>query len=110
LFVKLGSPEFVLKRIAAVHATYFQGVDIKVEMRGPGSAAIRYTGYEKQHRIIGFAIIGFFRKALEISGAKTCGRRSPHPSKPEKATSSLRFTGLRRDTRMLRVSREQLVN
>lgn len=25
-FVKLGSPEFVIKRIAAVHATYFQGV------------------------------------------------------------------------------------
>jgi hypothetical protein len=70
VFVKLGSPEFVLKRIAAVHATYFQGVDIKVEMMGPGNATIRYTGYEKQHRIIGFAIIGFFRKALEISGAK----------------------------------------
>lgn len=70
VFVKLGSPEFVLKRIAAVHATYFQGVDIKVEMMGPGNATIRYTGYEKQHRIIGFAIIGFFRKALEISGAR----------------------------------------
>jgi hypothetical protein len=70
VFVKLGSPEFVLKRIAAVHATYFNGVDVKVEMMGPGSATIRYTGYEKQHRIIGFAIIGFFRKALEISGAK----------------------------------------
>jgi hypothetical protein len=70
VFVKLGSPEFVLKRIAAVHATYFQGVDIKVEMMGPGNATIRYTGYEKQHRIIGYAIIGFFRKALEISGAK----------------------------------------
>jgi hypothetical protein len=46
-FVKLGSPEFVVKRIAAVHATYF----------------------EKQHRIMGFAIMGFFKKALEISGA-----------------------------------------
>ena len=33
-FVKLGSPEFVVKRIAAVHATYFQGVPIDVQLQG----------------------------------------------------------------------------
>ena len=69
-FVKLGSPEFVIKRIAAVHETYFQGVPIEVHLQGPGQAVVRYTGFEKQHRIMGFAIIGFFKKALEISGAK----------------------------------------
>lgn len=69
-FVKLGSPEFVIKRIAAVHETYFQGVPIEVHLEGPGKAVVRYTGFEKQHRIMGFAIIGFFKKALEISGAK----------------------------------------
>jgi hypothetical protein len=69
-FVKLGSPEFVIKRIAAVHATYFQGVPIEVQMPARGKAIVRYTGFEKQHRIMGFAIIGFFKKALEISGAR----------------------------------------
>ena len=69
-FVKLGSPEFVIKRIAAVHATYFQGVPIEVHLQGTGKALVRYTGFEKQHRVMGFAIIGFFKKALEISGAK----------------------------------------
>jgi len=69
-FVKIGSPEFVIERIAAVHATYFQGVSIEVQSPGPGKALIRYTGYEKQHRIMGFAIVGFFKKALELSGAK----------------------------------------
>jgi len=69
-FVKLGSPEFVIKRIAAVHATYFQGVPIDVQLVGQGKAVVRYTGFGKQHRIMGFAIIGFFKKALEISGAK----------------------------------------
>src|ERR1700740_2248703 len=68
-FVKLGSPEFVIKRIAAVHETYFQGVPIEVRVRGQGKAVVRYAGFEKQHRIMGFAIIGFFKKALEISGA-----------------------------------------
>jgi hypothetical protein len=69
-FVKLGSPEFVIKRIAAVHATYFQGVPIEVHLQGSGRALVRYTGFTRQHRIMGFAIIGFFKKALEISGAK----------------------------------------
>ena len=69
-FVKVGSPEFVIERVAAVHATYFQGVSIEVKSQGSGKAIIRYTGYEKQHRVMGFAIIGFFRKALELSGAK----------------------------------------
>jgi len=69
-FVKLGSPEFVIKRIAAVHATYFQGVPIEVQMQGNCRALVKYTGFEKQHRIMGFAIVGFFKKALEISGAK----------------------------------------
>ena len=69
-FVKFGSPEFVINRIAAVHATYFQGVPIDVQLVGQGKAVVRYTGFGKQHRIMGFAIIGFFKKALEISGAK----------------------------------------
>jgi hypothetical protein len=69
-FVKLGSPEFVIKRIAAVHATYFQGVPIDVQLLGNNRALVKYTGFEKQHRIMGFAIVGFFKKALEISGAK----------------------------------------
>jgi len=69
-FVKLGSPEFVLNRMSAVHRTYFQGVDIKVNLPGPGKAVVKYTGFAKQHRLMGLIIIGFYRKALEISGAK----------------------------------------
>ena len=69
-FVKAGSPEFIIKRIAAVHATYFQGVSVAVQLPEPRKALIKYTGFEKQHRVMGFAIIGFFNKALELSGAK----------------------------------------
>ena len=69
-FVKVGSPEFVIERIAAVHATFFQGVSLTVESPQAGKALIRYKGFQKQHRIIGFAIIGFFNKALELSGTK----------------------------------------
>lgn len=70
LFIKLGSPEFVLKRIAVIHRTYFQGVSVEVRLSGDGKAVVKYTGFEKQHRLIGLSIIGFYRKALELSGAK----------------------------------------
>ncbi len=70
IFVKLGSPEFVLNKMSAIHQSYFRGVSIEVKMTGPNGAIIKYTGFEKQHRIIGFSIIGFYKKALEISGAK----------------------------------------
>ena len=88
-FVKLGSPEFVIKRIAAVHATYFQGVPIEVNLQGSGKAVVRYTGFEKQHRIMGFAIIGFFKKALEISGAKDVVLRFTTPIEEGKEFAEL---------------------
>jgi hypothetical protein len=70
LFVKLGSPEFVLKRIAIVHMTYYNGVNLETTSLTPGRAVLRYTGYEPAHRLIGNVNIGFFKKALEMSGAK----------------------------------------
>jgi hypothetical protein len=88
-FVKLGSPEFVIKRIAAVYATYFQGVPIEVQLQGHGKAVVRYSGFEKQRRIMGFAIIGFFKKALEISGAKDVVLRFTVPIEEGKAFSEL---------------------
>jgi hypothetical protein len=69
IFVKLGSPGFVINRISAVHATYFRGVQIIPETE-KNSATIKYVGFQKQHSILEYTIIGFFRKALEISGAK----------------------------------------
>jgi len=70
VFVKLGSPQFVLSQISIVHKTYFRGVTIEITMEDQNKAIIKYTGFEKQHRLIGLSIIGFYRKALEISGAK----------------------------------------
>src|SRR5208282_3280429 len=89
VFVKLGSPEFVLKRIAAVHATYFQGVPIEVKLLGKGRALVKYTGFEKQHRIMGFAIVGFFKKALEISGARDAAIYFSTPIEDGKGYSEL---------------------
>ena len=69
-FVRFGSPEFVLNRISIVHKSYFRGVSAQIEMQGSDKARIKYVGFEKQHRLAGPSMIGFFKKALEISGAK----------------------------------------
>lgn len=70
VFIQLGSPAFVVKRIAAVHATYFRGINIIPELDDSNEAVIKYAGFASRHEIMGYAIIGFFRKALQISGAK----------------------------------------
>jgi len=70
LFVRLGSPEWIIKRIAAVHVTYFRNVEISPSFQGERRATVRYVGFEPQHRVMEFMILGFYRKALELSGAK----------------------------------------
>jgi hypothetical protein len=70
LFVRLGSPEWIIKRIAAVHVTYFRNVDISPTFTGERRAAVRYAGFARQHRVMELMIVGFYRKALELSGAR----------------------------------------
>jgi hypothetical protein len=70
VFVRLRSPESILKRMGIVHQTYFTGVGIRVEIPEQGRANIRFSGFEAQHRLLEYVIIGFYRKALELCGAK----------------------------------------
>lgn len=70
VFVRIGSPEFVLKRIASIHETYFRGVRVEAQVTPANEAYVRYWGLKKQNRIMENLIIGFHKKALEISGAK----------------------------------------
>jgi hypothetical protein len=69
IFVRIGSPEFVIKGISAVHKSYFKGVELKYEVI-TGRFVGRYLGFEQAHGIMQYSILGFFRKAMTISGAK----------------------------------------
>jgi hypothetical protein len=89
VFVKYGSPMFVVQRIAAVHATYYNGIDILPEARDSHGAIIRYVGLRKRHEIMGYGIIGFFRKALEISGAKDISVKFTVPISDDKEYAEL---------------------
>ena len=59
--------------MSSAHQSYFKGVVVDVSMIEKGKALMKYTGFEKHHHLIGYAIIGFYKKALEISGAKNIG-------------------------------------
>ena len=70
VFVKFGSPEFMLNRISIINQRYFKGVSIHPKMEGSHKAIIKYVGFEKKHRLIELNIWGFYKKAMEISGAE----------------------------------------
>jgi len=91
VFVKLGSPGFVVTRISAVHSTYFKGVEIIPEVENH-SATIKYIGFQKHHEIMEYPIVGFFRKALEISGAKQVTLKFTAPIAQGGAYSELTIT------------------
>jgi len=69
-FVKGKTPKSVLSGLSAIHQTYFRGVDVEIEFLAPGKAIVKYLGFAKQHRLIGLVIIGFYKKALQLCGAK----------------------------------------
>lgn len=70
MFIKLGAPAYVIRRISSVHQTYFNGIHFIPEFGESNEALIKYVGFEPRHEILGYVIVGFYRKALQISGAK----------------------------------------
>lgn len=68
-FVKLGSPEFIIGRISSIHNSYFNGVELEKEI-SDGKFVGRYKGYKAGQGVFEDVIIGFYNKALELSGAK----------------------------------------
>jgi len=88
IFVKVGTPGFVINRISAVHATYFRGVQIIPEIEDK-KAVIKYVGFRKQHRVFQYTIIGFFRKALEMCGATNTAMSFTVPMTEDREYSEL---------------------
>lgn len=88
IFVKVGTPGFVISRISAVHSTYFRGIQIIPEIE-ERMATIKYLGFQKQHQILEYTIRGFFRKALEMCGAKEVAMKFTVPMAEGKEYSEL---------------------
>lgn len=79
VFVRLGSPESLVKRISGAHETYFRGVQIAVLACEKGHALVRYTGFTKRHGVMEHVIVSFYRKGLELAGARKVHARVATP-------------------------------
>jgi hypothetical protein len=79
IFIRLGSPEHIIRRLGGIHQTYFEHVDVAPLFTEERRARVRYTGFGPQHRIMEPAIVGFYRKALQLSGAKDVTARITAP-------------------------------
>lgn len=68
-FAQAVSPEAMLEKIWVVNATYARGVALDRHVE-KGKARVRYTGFEKQHQVIEYLLLGFYRKAIEVCGGR----------------------------------------
>ena len=71
IFARLLSPASVVGRIAAINATYFRGVEVERRSSSDHGAVLLYVGFEPRHELMGYIIIGFYRKTLEVCGARS---------------------------------------
>ncbi len=69
-FVKKGSPEFLVEKMAALHTIYLKGIVIESSMVAPRKGKVKYVGFDIKHAIFEHVLFGFYHKAAQMYGAK----------------------------------------
>jgi hypothetical protein len=70
LFVKWGSPDFILKRAGIILPAYYRPSKIVVPVIEKGHALIQITEFPDLHAVVEQRIAGWISRAMEISGVK----------------------------------------
>ncbi len=70
IFVKFGSPDFIVSRAPGILPTFYSDSAMDVVDREDKKVTIRFTKFEGSHTLVEHRIRGWMEKALEISGAK----------------------------------------
>ncbi len=70
LFVKLGSPEFLIRKASSVFTSYYEPSEMKVVAQEGKKAVVHITKFSEPSSVIEYRIAGWIERALEISGAK----------------------------------------
>jgi hypothetical protein len=71
MLFKLGSPEFVMKRVGVVYRTYIKGGGIAAADVRRGEAIVRLTDGSLPNYFCTHGVPGWFTAALELSGGKS---------------------------------------
>ncbi|MBN1596205.1 hypothetical protein JW933_09795 [candidate division FCPU426 bacterium] len=70
LFVKMGSPEFILKKAAVIMTNYYRPSRLEVPLMEKNRAVLRIMEFAELHAVIEQRIAGWMQQALVISGVK----------------------------------------
>jgi hypothetical protein len=70
IFVKLGSPEFMLRRAGAILPLYYTPSEMKVVECRKGQGIMQITKFQEMDQVLEIRIVGWMERAIEISGGK----------------------------------------
>lgn len=71
LFVKLGSPEFIIGKASTIFAGYYQPCAMEIINKGDHTNTLRITQFDQPSKVVEQRIVGWMLKGLEISGSKS---------------------------------------
>jgi len=70
IFVRLGSPGFIIKRASHVFSTYYTDAVLHIHESGSRHATVYLLGFPEPNRLVERRIGGYMERAVEISGAR----------------------------------------
>lgn len=70
IFVKLGSPEFMLRRAGTILPLYYTPSEMKVVECRKGQGIMQITRFQSMDQALEIRIAGWMERAIEISGGK----------------------------------------
>lgn len=70
IFVKLGSPEFMLRRAGTILPIYYTPSEMKVVECRKGQGIMQITRFQSMDQALEIRIAGWMERAIEISGGK----------------------------------------
>ena len=70
IFVKLGSPEFMVRRAGTILPMYYTPSEMKVVESRKGQGIMQITKFPDMDQVLEIRIAGWMERAIEISGGK----------------------------------------
>jgi len=71
MFVKLGSPKFIIGRAATIFASYYKPSRMEVVHQSENKIVLHIIEFPELERVVELRIGGWIERALEISGSKS---------------------------------------
>jgi hypothetical protein len=70
VFIKLGSPGFIIDRAGPIMTSYYEGSNMEVMERSEKRIRLNITKFDEPNKVVENRIKGWIERALEMSSAK----------------------------------------